>query len=116
MKARFLVFLLLGLAGAALAAGDDAPPPNYLELPPGRYSVGLSGMLSTVDSRCIAAEWAKIPEIESAAVDFDKERAVISVRLDRTLEIVTLRRGLRRAERVANMGARFELRRIQYIP
>jgi len=114
MKRRALALLLL-LAAAARAA--DAPSaPAYAELPPGRYTVILRGMICTVDARAIAAEWAKLPEIEKASVDYEKESGIVAIRLDRTLQVSALRKALRRAERVANLGARYELRDIQYIP
>lgn len=104
------------LAGAARAA--DAPPakPIYTELPPGRYSVEITGMLCTVCARAIAIEWKKIPEVEKAEVDFAKERAVVSIRLDKTLSVSALRRVLRRAEKVSNLDARFDVGAIAYLP
>jgi heavy-metal-associated domain-containing protein len=114
MRSRVLALLLL-LAAAARAA--DAPgAPVYKELPPGRYTVGVRGMICTVCARAIAAEWAKLPEVEKSSIDYNKESGVVSIRLDRTLQVSALRKALRRAERVANMGARFELSDIQYIP
>ena len=99
-----------------LAAGDDSPPPSYQELPPGRYSVGVHGMLCTVCARAIAAEWEKMPEVEKATVDFNKDQGIITVRLDKTLQVNAIYKGLRRAERLANMGGRYDLRLIKYIP
>jgi copper chaperone CopZ len=114
MRIRLLAALLL-LAVAARAA--DAPSaPAYSELPPGRYSVTVRGMICTVCARAIAAEWAKLPEVEKASVDYSKESGVVAVRLDRTLRVSVLRKALRRAEKVADLGARFDLRDIQYIP
>jgi hypothetical protein len=111
MRLRILPVLLL-LAAAARAANA----PAYSELPPGRYTVGVRGMICTVDARAIAAEWAKLPEVEKSSVDYEKETGIVSVRLDRTLQVSSLRKALRRAERTANLGARYELRDIQYIP
>jgi copper chaperone CopZ len=110
---RVLALLLLAVS---VRAADAPAAPAYTELPPGRYSVDVRGMVCTVCARAIAAEWAKLPEVEKAAVDFDKESAVVTVRLDRTLRVSVLRRALRRAERVANLGGRFELGAIRYIP
>lgn len=116
MGMRALLAAALLLLAAAAKAGDAALPLYYSELPPGRYAVEVRGMICTVDARAIAAEWAKLPEVEKASVDFEHERAVVSVRLDKTLTVAALRKALRRAERVANMGGRYELRAIQYIP
>jgi hypothetical protein len=115
MTPRAFALLLLTLAGSALAAGGDLPP-SYVELPPGRYAVGVRGMLCTVCARAIAAEWLKLPEIEKAAVDFDKEEGIITIRLDKTIQVNDLYKGLRRAERLANLGGRYELRLIKYLP
>jgi hypothetical protein len=106
-----LVGLLL-LAG--FARGADAP--TYKEMPPGRYSMMVHGMICSVSARAIAAEWAKLPEVESATMDFDKMTGVVSVKLDKTLYVSSLKRALRRAEKVANLGERYELHDITYIP
>jgi hypothetical protein len=113
MRSRALALLLL-LAAAARAAAPGAPA--YTELPPGRYTVAVRGMICTVCARAIAAEWAKLPEVEKSSVDYEKESGIVSIRLDRTLQVSSLRKALRRAERVANIGARYELKDIQYIP
>ncbi len=107
-----LLSLFLVLAGAARAEG----PITYTELPPGRYTVAVHGMICTVCARAIAAEWAKLPEVDKASMDYEKSSGIVSIRLDRTLPVAALRRALRRAERTANLGARFELRDIAYIP
>jgi len=125
MPMRRSAFVLLLLAAAAAPAAlataaraADAPGPavSYRELPPGRYSLELRGMICTVCARAIAAEWAKLPEIAKASVDYHAESGVIDVRLDRTLQVSVLRKALRRAEKVSNLGARFSLAEIRYIP
>jgi copper chaperone CopZ len=89
---------------------------RYRELPPGKYAVGVSGLLCTVCARALAAELAKVPQIESATADFHKEQAVIVVKLDATLTVNDVYRAMRRAERLSNLGGRFELRDVKYIP
>ena len=116
MRLHALLLLPLIFAGAALAAGFADAPPSYAELPPGRYTVGVRGMLCTVCARAIAAEWAKLPEVEKAVMDFDKDQGVVTIRLDKTIQVNDLYRGLRRAERLANLGGHYELRQIKYIP
>ena len=116
---RILALLLAAaLTSPAHAAAPAAPPApaarEFIELPPGRYTIALTGLVTTVCGRAIAAEWAKLPEVESAAVDFDKSAATITVRLNRTLKVATLRKTLRRAEKLANLGARYDLRGISY--
>lgn len=110
---RITIFLL----AAALARPAFAGAPvarGFTELPPGRYTIALTGLLSTVCSRAIAAKWAELPEVESAAVDFDKSSAYLTVRLDRTLKVASLRKSLRRAEKLSNLGARYDLSDITY--
>lgn len=113
---KITAFLLVAaLAGAARAAPPSSPTAReFTELPPGRYTVTLTGMVSTVCARAIAAEWARLPEVESAAVDFDRATADLVVKLDKTVKTASLRKSLRRAERLANLGARYEIWEITY--
>ncbi|NNN05958.1 MAG: hypothetical protein HKL90_08685 [Elusimicrobia bacterium] len=113
VSAWALAVLLLGAAASA------APAPSAradAELPAGRYAVPLKGLLCAVCARAIAAEWAKLPEVESVKLGYDSGPAVVTVRLGRTLTIASLRRALRRAEAVANLRARYELGDVAYIP
>lgn len=113
------LLLALALAAApipALAASAATDAPVYEELPPGRYAMDLTGMVSTLCSRAVAAEFARLPEVEKVEVDFDSERATLLVRLDRTLKVANLRKALRRAERLARLGARYDLKNIAYKP
>jgi copper chaperone CopZ len=114
MRSRVLALLLL--ASAARAADAPGGSVAYKTLPPGRYSVVLRGMVCTVCARAIAAEWAKLPAVEKSSVDYEKESGLLTIRLDRTLPVATLLKALRRAERVANLGARYELSDVRYIP
>jgi hypothetical protein len=118
-------FLAVGLAVAALAASArlaraGAPPPpkaaSATELPAGRYSVPLKGLLCAVCTRAIAAEWAKLPAVEKVEADYDSGKAVVTVRLGKTLPVSALRRALRRAERTANLGAQYDIGDIAYLP
>jgi hypothetical protein len=106
------LLLAAALTSPAFAAAPTAR--EFTELPPGRYTIALTGMLTTVCARAIVAEWSKLPEIESASVDFDRSAASITVRIDRTMKVSTLRKTLRRAEKLANLGARYDLREIAY--
>lgn len=72
-------------------------------------------MLCVVCARAIKAEWAKSPELEKVEVRFDEASATVMVRLDSSLPVAVLTRGLRRAEKTANLGARFELGDIHYL-
>ena len=110
---RALALLLAAaLTGPAFAASPTAR--EFTELPPGRYTVVVAGLQTTVCGRAIASEWAKLPEVESASVDFEKSIAYITVRIDRTLKVASLRKTLRRAEKVANLGGRYDVREISY--
>lgn len=116
MLRRALALSLLLLAAAPARASAPAVPIYYTELPPGRYAIGVRGMLCTVCAKAIAMEWSKVPGIEKATMDFDKEQGVVAVRLDRTVQVSALRKALRRAEKAANLGARYDLQTIQYLP
>lgn len=104
-------------AALAFAAPASAPEkPSYVTLPPGRYSVRLKGLVCTVCGRAIAAEWMKLPEVEKATVDFDMEQATLWVRIDRHLKVAALRKKLRPAAKLADMGTRYEIGEIVYLP
>ena len=116
LLAMKLATLLLALLAAIPPALASEAADTYKKLPPGRYSVTVTGMMSTVCARAIEGEWKKLPEVENAAVNFDQESAVVTVRLDKTLAVSVLRKALRRAEKLANLGARYAMRDIKYIP
>lgn len=116
LSMRLLLAAALALGALPATAAAPAQPVAYEELPPGRYVMDLTGLVSTVCTRAIAAEFAKLPEVEKAEADFDAERAVVLVRLDRTLRVSALRKALRRAEKLARLGARYDLKNIVYKP
>jgi hypothetical protein len=47
-------------------------------------------------------------------VDFEKSAAIVSVRLDSTLKVASLRKTLRRAEKIANLGVHYDMLGISY--
>lgn len=104
------------LALALLLAAVPAASTDYSEMPPGRYSMALTGLVSTVCARAVVAEWSRLPEVEKVTVDFDAEKAEVLVRLDRTLRVTTLRKALRRAEKLSRLGGRYDLKDIIYKP
>jgi len=108
--------LALLLAAALTSPAFAASPTTreFVELPPGRYAIAVAGLQTTICGRAIAAEWAKLPEVESANVDFDRSVADVVVRIDRTLKVAALRKTLRRAEKLANLGGRYDVREISY--
>ena len=91
-------------------------PITYSELPAGRYSVKVSGMLTTTCSRAIEREMAKLPQVEAVSVDFDAESMQVTVRLDHTLAVSTLRRALHRAAKKVQLGADYVPGAISYLP
>lgn len=116
MTVLALAALLAAAPAAAAPAAAEPAAPVYNELPPGRYSMAVTGLVSTVCSRAIAAEWSRLPEVEKAAVDFDAETAVILVRLNKTLRVAALRKALRRAEKLARLDGRYDFKDIVYKP
>lgn len=106
------IALLAALLCLPAAAADQQR--EFVELPPGRYTVLLTGMLCTVCGRSVAAAWAKLPEIESATLDFDRSQILLTVRIDRTVKVALLRKTLRQAERTANLNAKYDIRSIAY--
>jgi copper chaperone CopZ len=117
MTRALVVFLAAGaLALVPAAARGAAASSSASEFPAGRYGVSVGGMLCAVDVRAIAAEWTKLPAVEKVSVDFETGRAEFTVRLGATLKLSALRRALRRAERVADLGAHYELGDAAYLP
>jgi copper chaperone CopZ len=110
--AAVILACALGSGAASARAGDAAVE----ALPAGRYAVPVKGMLCVVDARAIAAEWAKLPAVENASVDYESGRATVTVRLGKTLKVSALLKALRRAERLADLGARYELGAPAYVP
>lgn len=115
---RLALALASALVAPAAATAATAAPSVLAraDLPAGRYTTTVEGMLCAVCARAIAAQWAKLPEVESASVDYQSGRAVIVVRLGRTLRLSALLESLRRAERLANLGARYRIGEITYLP
>ncbi|MBI4061344.1 MAG: heavy-metal-associated domain-containing protein [Elusimicrobia bacterium] len=109
-----ITVLLLAAALVGPASAAEAGAREFVELAPGRYTIALTGLVCTVCARAIAAQWAELPEVESAAVDFDASTARVAVRLGRTLKVAALRKSLRRAEKLANLDARYDLGTIAY--
>lgn len=118
MRALALILLLaVPVAAASDPAPEVEPLPGarlYEELPPGRYAMSLTGLVSTVCARAIAAEWMKLPEVDKASVDFAHSSAVVSVRLDTSLKVAVLRKALKRAEKLAGLGGHYDIREIAY--
>lgn len=73
-------------------------------------------MLCAVCAKTIVAELSKLGELESAKADFEKDQIVVTIKLERTLRIASLRRALRLAAKRVNLGTQFEIEDIRYKP
>ncbi len=73
-------------------------------------------MLCTVCGKAIEQELAKLEEVESAKADFELDRVLLSIKIERTLKVSSLRRALQKAARRVNMGAKFDVASLQYRP
>jgi hypothetical protein len=112
MKMRAWLLVLTCAAGAFAA---PASAPTYTTLPPGRYSIALQGLICTMCAKAVAAQWSKFPEFEKVEVNFASASAVVTVRLNASVAVSDLTKALKRAEKVANLGARFSLGEIRYL-
>ncbi|MBI5239265.1 MAG: hypothetical protein HY926_02235 [Elusimicrobia bacterium] len=117
----------LRLAALILAAGTAWSGPKefslpsedakaYKRMPSGHYAVKVIGMLTTTCGRGIEIETMRLPEVESAKVDFDKETMFLTVRINHTLRLPTLRKALHLASDRVNLGVDYFVGRITFIP
>jgi len=120
--ARFLPAAVLAAAVAAPAAGAPtrptplAEPVAYQELPAGRYGIQITGMLTTTCARGIEEELQKLPEVESAKVDFETETLSLTIKLKHSLRVKALRKALHRAADLVNLGADYSAGKITFLP
>jgi copper chaperone CopZ len=123
MKARTVagILVLAALAGMVAWSAPDFIPPeeessSYKELPAGRYTVKIIGMLTTTCARGIENEVMKLPEVESAKVDFDQETMTVTVKLNKTLRLSVLRKALHLAADRVNFGVDYFVGKIVFLP
>lgn len=113
-------FLLAALIAAGILlsplSARGAEPKRLQDLASGRYAVRVSGMLCAVCAKTIVAELSKLPAVESAKADFEKDQILVTIKLERTLRLSTLRRSLRLAAKRVNLGTQFEIEDIRYTP
>ena len=88
----------------------------YQKLPSGRYAVKIIGMLTTTCGRGIEIEMMKLPEVESAKVDFDQETLNLTIKLNRTLRLTAVRKALHLAADQVNLGADYFVGKITFLP
>jgi hypothetical protein len=88
----------------------------YKQLPSGHYAVKVIGMLTTTCGRGIEIEVMKLPEVESAKVDFDTETLDLTIKLNETLRLALLRKALHLASDRVNLGADYFVGKITFLP
>lgn len=108
-----LIITLLFLSWPALAAAPQLP---YRKLIAGRYGLKVTGMLCHACARAITAELGRMKEIASAKADFEAEKVVLDIPLERTVSVSSLRRALGRAAKKIDLDTRFEITDIHYLP
>jgi hypothetical protein len=114
-----LAALLLAAGAAWAAPGFNLPSEaatSYKTLPSGHYAVKVIGMITTTCGRGIEIEVMRLPEVEEAKVDFDKETLYLTVKLNRTLRLPALRKALHLASDRVNLGVDYFVGRITFIP
>ncbi|MCX5796009.1 MAG: heavy metal-associated domain-containing protein [Elusimicrobia bacterium] len=115
------ILVMAVLAGpSAWGAPGFTPPAEeavaYKELPSGRYSVKVIGMLTTTCARGIEIELMLLPQVESAKVDFDKETMILTIKLNHSLPLKTLRKALHLAADRVNLGVDYFVGKIAFLP
>lgn len=104
--------LRLALLLAAVVAAQDAS--GLRDLTAGRYELKLRGTLCAACLRAVAQELAKHRAVEKASTDVPAESVRVAVKSDQVLPAADVRRALRRAERAADLGARYEVAAVRY--
>ena len=107
------VLLLAAVASLALAAPAKL---EYQKLAAGKYRLKIAGMVCTSCAKAMSEELKKLPGIGGAEADFGREEIVLAVKLEKSVKVSALRRALSRAERRVNIGSRYELRSIEFLP
>lgn len=106
--------LILGLLLAALPAVAADSPAALRDLTAGQYELKLSGLLCWACARAVAVELSRVPGVERASADFDRQAIEVSVKSDKTVPAAQVRKALRRAERLANLGGHYEVVSLAY--
>jgi hypothetical protein len=118
LAAGILVVVLAGSvcqgAPAFTLPSEDAVA--YKKLPSGHYAVKVTGMLTTTCGRGIEIEVMKLPEVESARVDFETETLNLAIKINRTLRLSALRKALHLASDRVNLGADYFVGKITFLP
>ena len=88
----------------------------YKTLPSGHYAVKIIGMLTTTCGRGIEIETMRLPEAESAKVDFERETLFLTIRINQTLRLSALRKALHLASDRVNLGVDYFVGKIAFLP
>jgi hypothetical protein len=104
------------LAACLAAAPARAAVDEHLLLTPGTYTVAISGLLCTTCAKTIVSEVGRLPEVQSAHVDFEQDRLIIAIRGGRSLRFSHLVKALKRAAKIVNLPTRFEVESVRYRP
>ena len=111
MKTLIAALLFVLLSGDRPARARE---PYFADLSSGRYEIGIDGLLCHTCARLATDEVAGLSEVQKAAVDFDREVLVVTVRPGRTLAISRLRKALKRAAKRVDLGTKFTVRSVLY--
>lgn len=114
MKALASLALLVALAANAFPKGgkDDSHP--LIDLTAGRYAVKVSGLLTRTCESVVASEVSRLPEVEKAGADLERDEIYVVVRLGKTLRASVLRKALARASKRVNLGSPIEIEAVRY--
>ncbi|MCX5788990.1 MAG: heavy-metal-associated domain-containing protein [Elusimicrobia bacterium] len=131
-SAGFLLVLVLAgsAAGRAAAAEDPAAPPaagearrappppdrRFTDLKSGIYDCEVRGMICSACAAVITQEVKRLSGVENAAVDFDRRILRVIVKPGRVVPVSQIKRALNRAAGRIDLGGRYLLGEIRYIP
>ena len=104
-----LAAVLIAAAPAFCAAAD-----GLRDLPSGRYELKLSGFLCWACARAVAQELSGIKGVSAVSPDFDRQAVGLTVEPGREISASKIRRALRRAEKLVNLDAHYEVRSVSY--
>ena len=121
-----LAFLLaaLSLACAGRPSGPRGRPgaPEGSEetvfktLHPGTYECRVAGMLCMACAQAIIKAVGEVEGLERAEVDFDQVLLRFTVAAGRAVPTSAVERALKRAESRVDLGTKFKLVKVRYVP
>lgn len=112
---RSLALAALLLAPAALAAPiETAPASGLRDLTAGRYELKISGFLCAACLRAVAAELSRYPSVAKAEPDVAGEGVRVAVKPNEVLRVPQIKKALRKASSLANLGAHYDVAAVRY--